>query len=218
MKNLHCFLEEESAKEVLQVILPKVLGEDVNITYKVYQGKQDLDKHVEKGLRDHNVPNTQYLVMRDSDSSLISELREELTEKVARSGKGDKTMIHIANHELENYFLGDLQAVEQGLGVKVGKLTRKNIGDNPDHIESAPQILGQITKGKYQKGSSPKEIAPYMKVDGTNRSKSFNELLSGVQEKLGKNKKEEAHTKPPKPPLPTYTNKKSKHKTNHKKL
>ncbi len=214
MKNLHCFLEEESAKEVLQVILPKVLGEDVNITYKVYQGKQDLDKHVEKGLRDHNVPNTQYLVMRDSDSSLISELREELREKVARSGKGDKTMIHIANHELENYFLGDLQAVEQGLGVKVGKLQNKSNYSNADTAKSPVQELQNITKGKYQKGSSPKEIAPYMKVDGTNRSKSFNELLSGVQEKLGKNKKEEAHTKPPKPPLPPHQ---SKYKSKYKK-
>ncbi len=127
MKNLHCFLEEESAKEVLQVILPKVLGEDVNITYKVYQGKHDLGKHVEKGLRDHNVPNTQYLVMRDSDSGNIEKIRTGLREKVVRSGKGDKTMIHIANHELENYFLGDLQAVEQGLGVKVGKLQNTSL-------------------------------------------------------------------------------------------
>ncbi len=217
MKNLHCFLEEESAKEVLQVILPKVLGEDVNITYKVYQGKHDLGKHVEKGLRDHNVPNTQYLVMRDSDSSLISELREELTEKVVRSGKGDKTMIHIANHELENYFLGDLQAVEQGLGVKIPHLKKSkytNAQKSIEEVENAPQLLKGITKGKYQKGSSPKEIAPYMKVDGTNRSKSFNELLSGVQEKLGKNKKAETHTKPPKPPLPPYQ---SKYKSKYKK-
>ena len=44
MKNLVCFLEEPSAKEMLEGVLPRLLPADVKFTYIVFEGKQDLKK------------------------------------------------------------------------------------------------------------------------------------------------------------------------------
>lgn len=48
MKMLVCLLEELSAKNMLDAILPKLLPADSNIEYKLiaFNGKSDLEKHI----------------------------------------------------------------------------------------------------------------------------------------------------------------------------
>ncbi len=41
--------------------------------------------------------------------------------------------------------------------------------------------LEKLTARKYQKISGSRAIAPHLKIDGSNKSKSFNELLKGIK-------------------------------------
>jgi len=42
MKYLVCLLEEPSAREMLKEILPKILPDEIDVKYLVFEGKQDL--------------------------------------------------------------------------------------------------------------------------------------------------------------------------------
>ena len=48
MKTLHVFTEEQSAKNVFESILPKILPADVSYRIYPHQGKQDLEKAIQK--------------------------------------------------------------------------------------------------------------------------------------------------------------------------
>ena len=45
MSTLLCLLEERSAEAMLKIVLPKVLPEDVQVIFTVFEGKQDLEKN-----------------------------------------------------------------------------------------------------------------------------------------------------------------------------
>jgi len=45
MKRLIFFLEEASAKAMLEVFLPRILPTDIRCRYHVFEGKSDLEKN-----------------------------------------------------------------------------------------------------------------------------------------------------------------------------
>ena len=68
MTHLVFFLEEPSAKELLQGILPKVLPEQCTTQFVVFEGKQDLEKRLPMRLRAWQQPESRFIVLRDQDS------------------------------------------------------------------------------------------------------------------------------------------------------
>jgi len=44
MKTIVFFLEEPSAREMLEGVLPRILPENIQTRYLIFQGKQDLEK------------------------------------------------------------------------------------------------------------------------------------------------------------------------------
>jgi hypothetical protein len=68
MKNMVFFLEEPSAREMLAGVLPRILPENIQIRFFVFQGKQDLEKNLKKKLRGWRLPDSVFVVMRDQDS------------------------------------------------------------------------------------------------------------------------------------------------------
>ena len=123
-----------------------------------------------------------FLVMLDQDFEDCLKLKNELRKKVDSAGKSDMTLIRIACRELESFFFGDLAAVETALNVS-GLSDQQNSSKyrNPDMIDYAGGELKSITSHKYRKGSGSREISRYLKLDGSNRSKSFNTLISGLR-------------------------------------
>jgi hypothetical protein len=104
-----------------------------------------------------------------------------LKEKVKDSGKMDNTLIRITCHELESFYLGDLNAVDQGLGTTY--TSRKQNNQKyciPDQLTNAAEELSKITKKKYQKMQGSRAIAPHLKLAGSNKSQSFNILSEGI--------------------------------------
>jgi monomeric isocitrate dehydrogenase len=90
--------------------------------------------------------------------------------------------VRIACHELESFFLGDLAAVEQGLGISgLSRQQNNRKYKVPDNLANAPEELKKLTKNKYQKISGSQSIAPFLRIDGSNRSTSFNNLVRGIK-------------------------------------
>ena len=127
-----------------------------------------------------------FLGMLDQDFEDCLKLKNELCEKVDFAGKSDMTLIRIACRELESFFFGDLAAVETALNVS-GLSNQQNNSRyrNPDTIDYVGGELKRITSNKYRKESGSREISRYLKLDGSNRSKSFNTLISGLRILLG---------------------------------
>jgi len=191
MKTLVCLLEEHSAKEMLKVVLPKIMSENIDLKFIVFEGKQDLEKQLERKLRLWQQPNSYFLIMRDKDSGDCYAIKRELLEKVKQAGKLDSALVRIACSELETFYLGDLSAVEQGLNISgIANKQQNRKFRMPDHLSNASEELEALTRKQYQKILCSKSIAPYLKLDGSNKSVSFNILLNGVQQLIKRGAKQ----------------------------
>lgn len=185
MKYLICLLEEPSAKEMLKEILPRILPDETCIKYLVFEGKQDLEKQLEHRLKNWQQPDSVFLIMRDQDSGDCIAIKQNLLKKVITSGKQNTTIVRVACHELETFYLGDLAAVEAGLGISglAAKQNKKKYR-TPDYLSNAAEELFKLTGKRYQKVAGSRAIAPYLKTDGSNLSRSFNVLLDGIIKKI----------------------------------
>ena len=180
MKNLVCFLEEPSAREMLKGVLPRVLPNGVNCFYIVFEGKQDLEKQLVRKMRGWQLPETAFLVIRDQDAADCQVVKKRLVDLCEEAGKHD-ALVRIACHELESFYFGDLSAVEIGLGVSnIAGLQRKAKYRVPDSIENPCEKLQKLTGGIYQNVSGSRTIGQLMSLD-SNTSHSFNVLLSGIR-------------------------------------
>jgi len=179
MKNLVCFLEEPSAKEMLKGVLPRLLPADIECTYIVFEGKQDLEKQLVRKLRNWLKPDSTFLVMRDQDAADCEAVKERLSELCREAGKPE-ALVRIACHELESFYFGDLNAVEQGLAItNIARNQKKAKYRVPDNIINPCDELEKLTSGAYQHVSGSRSIAPHLSLDH-NTSHSFNVLLSGI--------------------------------------
>ncbi len=180
-------LEEPSAKSMLQVIVPKLIPEHLQVQYVSFDGKTNLEKELERKLRWWLEPDTCFIIMRDQDLEDCRVLKDRLLKIVEKSGKVNVSVIRIACHELETFFLGDLAAVERGLAIS-GVARKQNTQKyrNPDNIEKPSDEIKRIAKGCYSKIQGAKQISPYLKLDGSNRSTSFNQLIRGIYKAIAK--------------------------------
>jgi len=180
MKTLVFFLKEPSAKEMLAGVLPRILPENTQIRYFVFRGKQDLEKNLKRKLRGWRLPDSVFVVMRDQDSGDCKAVKSRLADLCGEAGRKD-TLVRVACRELESFYLGDLAAVEQGLGVK--GLKAQQLGRkfrNPDALGNPAEELRRLTSNVYDKVAGSRAIAPYLTLEG-NLSRSFNVLLSGIR-------------------------------------
>lgn len=174
-------LEEPSAWEMLTGVLPKLLPDNVNHFRIIFEGKSDLDKRLVKRIRGWQTPQTFFLVLRDQDNSNCHDVKKSLVDKVTEAGRSD-SVVRVACHELESFYLGDLHAVGQGLSLNnVAKLQDKQKFRSSDSCVNAAEELRRITNEAYQKISGSRAISPHLKLDNTNRSKSFNVLIAGIK-------------------------------------
>lgn len=174
-------LEEPSAWEMLKVLLPKILPNNIHTYPLIFEGKSDLDKRLVKRIQGWQAPNTHFLVLRDKDHSDCRTLKQALVDKVAEAGRSD-SIVRIACHELEAFYLGDLKAVEQGLEIRnIAKLQDKQKYRAPDNCANAAEELEKLSGNSYQKIAGSRAIAPHLKLDGVNRSHSFNVLIEGIK-------------------------------------
>jgi hypothetical protein len=180
MKTLVFLLEEPSAREMLKGLLPRLLPEDVAWQPLVFEGKQDLEKRLVKRIQGWQLPGTKFVVLRDQDAEDCAEVKARLAKMCAQTGKPD-TLVRIACHEIESWYLGDLAAVENGLELRgLSPHQNKKKYREPDRLSNAAQELSRLTKEKYQKVNGSRAIGPKLKLTG-NKSRSFGVFIDGVR-------------------------------------
>jgi hypothetical protein len=180
MSELVFLLEEASAEEMLKGLLPRLLPTGVNVRFITFEGKSDLENNLVRRLRGYLVPNAQFVVLRDKDSGDCKAIKARLVEKCITANRPN-ALIRIACHELENWYLADLAAVERAL--EIPNLSSKQ-GQvkflTPDNLANAVQELDRLTNHQYQKISGSRDIGPYLDLDNT-RSHSFAVFISGIR-------------------------------------
>ncbi|HAX41693.1 MAG TPA: DUF4276 family protein [Bryobacteraceae bacterium] len=186
MSEIVFLLEEVSAREFLKQLLPRVLPADRAIPYRfiVFEGKQDLDRQIERRIRGYVNPQARFIVLRDQDNADCLELKKALSRKCEASGKND-VIVRIACRELESFYLGDLAAVEAAFGIR-GLTQRQNERKfrEPDRLGSPSQELERLTKRRYQKVSGSRAIAAHLRIEDS-RSRSFGHLVDAIRRVSG---------------------------------
>lgn len=180
MTTLAFFLEERSAREMLDGLLPRILPEGIDISYIVFEGKSDLERQLPRKLKGWRRPDTKFIVLRDQDSADCRQVKQKLADICKQAGKPE-ALIRVACHELESWYFGDLAAVEKGLGLD--NLARKQARAryrNPDEIANPSAALKRLTRGLYQKVSGSRAIGVHLRPGG-NTSRSFHVFLDGVR-------------------------------------
>ncbi|MCK9223545.1 MAG: DUF4276 family protein [Candidatus Muirbacterium halophilum] len=184
MRTIVFLLEELSAKEMLINLFNKLnfSSEDFDIKFIVFEGKQDLDRNLESKIKNFLVPDTFFIILRDQDQSNCINLKDRLRKKVNNTGKSERVLIRIACHELETFYLGDLQAVENAYSIANLAKTKsyKAKFRNPDNLLNPARVLKSITKEQYQKVIGSRKISKYLNLEN-NKSKSFNALINGIK-------------------------------------
>ncbi len=184
MRTLVFLLEEPSAEAMLKGVLPRILPDDVLVKFLVFEGKQDLEKRLERRIRGWMAPASYFVGMRDQDSGNCEEIKRTLLEKCKNAGKSD-SLVRIACRELESFYLGDLAAVERALKTKgLGAKQNKSKYRSPDKLDNPAEELSRLTNHGYQKISGSRAIGPCLALDDSNRSHSFNKLVSGIKSLL----------------------------------
>jgi len=179
MTELVFFLEEPSAKEMLQGVLPKLLPETVQVRYVVFRGKQDLEKRLRMKLKGWLQPDAQFVVMRDQDSGDCRVIKQALRQKCTAAGHSE-TLVRIACRELESFYLGDLNAVAQAIGsANLPRLQNKAKFRNPDALGNPAEELKKLVP-TYQKMAGSRAIGSLLNLE-QNRSNSFMALINGVK-------------------------------------
>ena len=188
MITLVFFLEELSAKVLLEILLPRFIPEDnFVLRFVPFEGKQDLEKQLVRRIRGWRTPNTHFVVLRDQDSAECRDVKQRLLELIAEAGRPD-TLVRVACRELESWYLGDLKAVEKAFCIKnLASKQKQKKYRNPDALGNPIQELERITNKKYQKVSGSRAIGSLLDIND-NRSPSFQVFVSGVQQ-LTENKR-----------------------------
>lgn len=175
-------LEEASMEVCLNQILPKFLPSDVTFQVIPHEGKQDLEKSIPRKLRAwNNYESMEYkfIILRDKDGGDCISLKNNLVQLCFNAGRPD-SLVRIVCNELESWFLGDLNAVEKGIGIKnICAMQKKRKFRNPDDLTNAFDELKKLC-GTYQKIGGAKKISPYLDLEN-NSSHSFNVFVSGVK-------------------------------------
>jgi hypothetical protein len=179
MKQLVFLLEEESMKALLEILLPQILPPEVCFLCIPHEGKQDLEKSIPRKLRAWQTPGTSFVIVRDKDGADCVEIKNRLVNLCQQAGRGD-SLVRIACHELESWFLGDLAAVEKAFNIKklAGQQQSRKYKE-PDKLSNASEELQKLVKG-YRKVSGAKKIAACLTIN-QNYSHSFNCFIDGVR-------------------------------------
>jgi hypothetical protein len=168
---------------MLEAFLPKLMPATVRCRYIVFEGKQDLEKQMVKRMRGYRAPGARFVVLRDKDSEDCQQVKNRLVEKCVEAGH-PSSLVRVACHELESWYLADLAAVEAGLEVRgLTRHQQRAPYNQPDDL-TAPARKLQALAPSYQKVGGSRAIAPHLDPENT-RSRSFGVFVAGIRKLVG---------------------------------
>lgn len=188
VNHLVCLLEEESAKILLESLMPRLFPKsEVSIHFQTFQGKQDLEKNLERRIRVWLAPDTVFLIMRDQDSGDCKRIKTQLLDIIKKTGKEDDCLVRIACHELESFYLGDLDAVAEAFGApSLKKLKKKSKFREPDQLSNACEEFKKLLPAAESKSKVnwARKMAYHLSTEGSSSSGSYRALVTGLRRLL----------------------------------
>ena len=170
-------LEESSMKELLDILLPKILPEGVAFETIPHSGKSDLKKSIPTKLKGWNEPDVKFVIVHDQDSNDCMLLKQELL-KLCEDYDRD-VLVRIPCHELEAWYFGDLQAVSKAFGKDLVKLKNKRKYRTPDNLSNAKDEIKKLLP-EYGQRDGARRIARHMRIN-ENTSHSFHVFVDGIK-------------------------------------
>ncbi len=187
---MEILVEEPSVAEVLQVILPKVLPDrwalGENCFVRHHEGKQDLLQSIPRKIRAACKKDiiTGFIVLLDQDNNDCRILKACLVQLCEDAKVGSKEVpykVRIVCHELEAWYLGDMDAIERVFPrFHAANYRGKKKFRQPDECVNPKQELKKIV-GDYPQIATAREIAPHLDIDGNN-SPSFCCFITGLKQ------------------------------------
>lgn len=182
---IEILVEEPSMKNALEIILPQIspptfeLG--INCFIRPHQGKTDLQKSIPRKVRAYQyfLQVVKLIVVHDQDSNDCLHLQQQLVNLVHQGNDEQPLLVRIACRELENWYLGDMQAIEAVYPTfKAVRHQNKAKYRNSDNVFAAKDLERLIKD--FAKGFASKHIPTFMKIE-ENNSTSFKQFVSGVK-------------------------------------
>ena len=169
-QNILILLEEPSAEELLKKFIPRFFP-SLRCTYRHFAGVNNLLKRLEKTIRNHEDSSCPIVILCDQDEKDCVELKKIILGLCKKSGQYSRCAVRIACHELESWYLAQLDVVAQHFGVPELVRRQKNY-QNPDNIGKPSEVMSRITKGNYQKIKGSRIMGEHLD-SCVSRSRSF---------------------------------------------
>lgn len=173
MRTIVVLTEEPSAAIVVGVLARRLVP---NVAVKVveHEGKSDLKQSFPIKIRAWaHPPDARFVVLIDNDGKNCTELKADLLRAVPRE-KRDRTRVRLIMHELEAWYLGDLEALHLAGLISVEALDRvkgRAKFRDPDRLSNAKDELFKLCDRQGQRLLA-REIAPHLDAERS-RSASF---------------------------------------------
>lgn len=107
-----------------------------------------MEKQLVRRMRSYRNTDAHFIVIRDQDSGDCHAIKARLQQFCIAAGRPNAIIIRIACRELKVFYLADLIAVEQGLGVTgIAKRQTHHKFRTPDRLGSPSQELQKLTSG-----------------------------------------------------------------------
>ncbi|MDA8456210.1 DUF4276 family protein [Acidovorax sp. GBBC 3334] len=172
-------LEEPSAQDFLNAVIPFLIPSHVQVHFMVFEGKQDLEKQMPRKLKSWVRPQTRFVVLRDQDSGDCKAIKSRLKAICVAASRPD-AIVRIACRELESFFVGDWSAVALAFDrPALASQARSAKFREPDMLGSPSHELARLIP-EYQKRDRARRISPHLDYS-RNRSKSFQALWRTLQ-------------------------------------
>jgi hypothetical protein len=176
-------------KVFLEGVLPKILPDDFkyneNYFLRAHEGKSDLQKSIPTKVRAFakmGLP-VAIVILQDKDSSDCKVLKKKLLDLCDIYSNDLPILIRIVCNELESWYLGDMEALEQAYPrFKAKKYKNRAKYRIPDTIQNTAQELKSIIPD-FQKVKGAKLVSEFINI-GKNRSESFRQFVLGLNKLL----------------------------------
>lgn len=179
MRELVFLLEEPSARELLEGLIPRLIPEGWACLYLVFEAKQDLEKRMERKLRGWLKPQTIFVVLRDQDSGDCLAVKRGLVERCQRAGKPG-SLARVACRDLEAWIAGGLgEFAEEFSCPQARKQRNKRRFVDPDNLVAPVDELRKLYPG-YQKLDGARRMGKRLNP-ANNRSRSFKVFCDGLE-------------------------------------
>lgn len=182
---LEILTEEKSMEVFLRGLLPRILPDgfilDSNCFIHSHEGKSHLVKSIPKKMKAYpKFPEeVRVFIIHDQDSNNCIQLKEKLTKLCSAAFP---CLVRIACRELENWYLGDFNAIEHVFPeVNAAKYSLKAKYRITDRLTGSEE-LKKLSK-RFSKTQTAREIAKYIDFEN-NKSVSFNHFITGLKKLL----------------------------------